>query len=191
MTSLIFLLTVLTLFVLFIRTLIKLVRRKPVRRTLATIGLVIAGYSLVWTVFKLTQKLIPVPLGTQVCFDDWCATVVNAERQTAGDSIVIILHIEMSNNARGIAQKPSEPRVHILDVNNQARSYSVTGQQEYEKHNGTQPGIAHRLELHQSMGTVLIFTVPKTSTDLKVLIEEGPWITDLLFLADEEVFLIR
>jgi hypothetical protein len=27
--------------------------------------------------------------------------------------------------------------------------------------------------------------------DLKALIEEGPWITDLLFPVDEQVFLIR
>ena len=64
MTSLIFLLTVLTLIVLFIGTVIKLIRRKPIKGALITIGLIIAGYGLAWTVFKLTQKLVPVPLGT-------------------------------------------------------------------------------------------------------------------------------
>ena len=191
MTSLIFLLTFLTLIVLLIRTLLKIVSHKSTRRTLMAMGLIIAGYGVAWTVFKLTQKLVPVPLSTQVCFDDWCATVVKSERQSAGDSTVIALHIEMFNNARGIAQKPSEPRVHILDFNGHAWPYSVKEQADYEKSSGVQPGIAHRLELHQSMGTVLVFTVPKNATGLKALIEEGPWITDLLLPVNEQVFLIQ
>ncbi len=120
MTSLLFLLTVLTLLVLLIRMLIKLTRRKIIKGALIAMGLIIVGYGLTWTVFKLSQKLLPIPLGTQVCFDDWCATVVKAERQTAGDSTVIVLHIEMFNNARGISQKPSEPRIHILDTTGKA-----------------------------------------------------------------------
>ena len=184
-------LAVLTLIVLFIRLLIKVIRRKPVRGTLVALGLIIAGYGLGWTVFKLIQKQVPVALGTQVCFDDWCATIARTERRTAGDSVVIILHIKMFNNARGIAQTPSEPRVHILDANGHAWAYSVKGQQDYEKDNGAQPGIAHRLELHQSLETASVFIVPKNAAGLKALIEEGPWIADLIFPADEQVFLIR
>jgi hypothetical protein len=190
MTTLIFLLTVVTLLVMVIRTSIKLIRHKPVRRTLITMGVIFACYGLAWMVCKLSQKIVPVPLGTQVCFDDWCATVTSTERQVTGDSALIVLHMEMFNNARGIAQKPSEPRVYILDSNGHAWAYSEEEQQEYEKLNGIQPGIAHRLELYQSMRTVLVFTVPKNARDLKVLIEEGPWITNLLFPVDEQAFLI-
>jgi hypothetical protein len=41
------------------------------------------------------------------------------------------------------------------------------------------------------METVLVFAVPKNSTGLKALIEAGPWIANLLFPVDEQVFLIR
>jgi hypothetical protein len=190
MTSLLFLLATATLVVLSIRILIRLFRNKPIRGTLIAMGLLIVGYGLAWSLLKRAQKLLAVPLGTQVCFDDWCASVVKAERQAVGDSSLIILHIEMFNNARGIAQTPSEPRVHILDANGQALPFSVNRQQEYEKYNGAQPGIAHRLELHQSMETVLVFILPRTAKDLKAKIEEGPWITNLLFPEDEQVFLI-
>lgn len=156
MTSLIFLLTFLTLVVLFIRMLIKLIKHKPVRQTFMVMGLVIACYGVTWTVFKLTQKFVSVPMGTQVCFDDWCANIVKTEQMAAGDSTVIRLHIKMFNNARGIAQTPSDPRVNILDASGQTWTYSIKRQQDFETHNGTQPGIAHRLELHQSMGTILV-----------------------------------
>lgn len=191
MTSVIFLLTILTLLVMLIRALIKLISHRPVRRTLIKISLIVVGYGLLWMLFKLSQKMVPVPLDTQVCFDDWCATVTRAERRVTGDSTLIVLHLEMFNNARGIAQQPSEPRVHILDSNGYAWGYSEKEQQDYEKHNGAQPGITHRLELHQSMETVLVFTVPKNASGLKALIEEGPWITNLLFPVDEQVFLIQ
>jgi len=191
MASLIFLLTVLTLIVLFIRIIVKLTRRKPVRCGLIAMGVAVVVYGIGWIVFRLTLEVTPVPLGTQVCFDDWCATVNKIEQKAAGDSTLITLHIEMFNNARGIAQTPSEPRVHLLDANGTAWSYSANEQRIYEKQNGVQPGIAHRLELHQSMETVLVFTDPKNSAGLKALIEEGPWITDLLFPVDEQVFLIH
>lgn len=190
MTSLIFPLTALALLVLFIRILIKLFRREPVRPALIAMILIIVGYSSIWVMFKMSQKLVPVDLGSQVCFDDWCATVVKAERQVTGDSVVIILHLQMFNNVRGIAQTPSEPRVHILDSSGRPWPYSIKEQLIYEKRNGSQPGIAHRLELHQSMETVLVFAIPKNTNNLKALIEEGPWITNLLFPDDEEVFLL-
>jgi hypothetical protein len=191
MTTLVFLLTGLTLFLLLIILLLRFLRRKPVRRTILSIGVIIGVYGLIWTIFKLTEKLVPSPLGSQVCFDDWCATVTKADKQAAGDSTLIILHIEMFNNARGIAQKPSEPRVHILDSRGHAWPYSEIEQREYEKRNGIQPGIGHRLELHQSMETVLVFTVPKNASDLKAIIEEGPWITNLIFPEDEQVFFLQ
>ncbi len=191
MTSLIFLLTVLTLIVLIIRIIVKLTRRKPVRRGLIVLGVVVGVYGLGWMVFKLTQEVTPVPLGTEVCFDDWCATVAKTEQKVSDDSTLIILHIEMFNNARGIAQTPSEPRVHLLGANGTAWPYSANEQRTYEKQNGIQPGIAHRLELHQSMETALVFAVPKNTPGLKALIEEGPWITNLLFPVDEQVFLAR
>jgi hypothetical protein len=191
MTSLIFLAALLALVVLVIRLVVKLARRKPAGRSLAVIAIIVVGYGLGWAVFKLTQKVSPVPFGTQVCFDDWCATVTAAEKKAIGDSLLIALHMEMINNARGIAQTPSEPRVHLVDDRGNIWAYSVAAQKSYEKQNGPQPGMGHRLELHQSMETVLVFAVPPNAAGLSALIEEGPWITGLLFPVDEQVFLIR
>jgi hypothetical protein len=59
---------------------------------------------------------------------------------------------------------------------------------DFEKRKGKQPGIGHRLELQQSAETTLVFSIPKTATGLKALIEEGPWLTNLLFPGNEDVF---
>jgi hypothetical protein len=188
MTSLIFLLTLLFLLVMAVRAIIKVAKRKPVRHTLWVMAIVVFGYGLTWYLFAEIRKEVRVPMGTEVCFDDWCATVVKADRQVDADSTMVLLHLRMANHARGIAQTPSEPRVYILDANGRAWSFSNQGQREYEKHNGKQPGIGHRLELNQFMETVMVFKIPRASRGLRAIIEEGPGITNLLFPEDEDVF---
>lgn len=189
MPTLIFLVTVLLLLVLFAGMAVKLIRRKPIARNLGIMAVIVLAYGLVWLVFALSQKKVCVPMGTQVCFDDWCATVVKAERKAAPSHTVILLHIRMVNAARGIAQTPSGPSVHIFDANGNVWPYWVQGQYDYEKRNGTQPGIGHRLALHQTMETVIVFKVPPGAPALKAIIQEGPpWVNALLFWQDEQVF---
>jgi len=199
MASLLFLLTFLTLIVLLVILMIKAFRHRPVKKTVRSIAFIALGYAIIWQVLNLISKDVPVPLGTDSCFDDWCATVIKTENGPAvqnqfsalhTDSTYIILHIRMSNHARGIAQKPSEPRVHLLDDKGRARAYSANGQQLFEKQKGGQPGISHRLELGQSMETIMVFAFPRQSKGLKALIEEGPWITNLIFPDDRQVFAV-
>ena len=124
MATIIFFATVITLVVLLIRSIIKLLRGKPMARTAKLLIIVVLSYTFLWSFFYYVSNDKPVSLGTDVCFDDWCATVTGFERPTSlgpSDHLIkphgqyIILHITMSNHARGIAQKPSEPRVHIID----------------------------------------------------------------------------
>ena len=97
----------------------------------------------------------------------------------------------MSNHARGIAQKPSEPRIHILDAKNSAWPYSMAGQGILEKVDGKQAPLDSRLELHQSIETKFVFAVPASSKGLKILVEEGPFITKLLLPESQEVFIVQ
>ena len=96
--------------------------------------------------------------------------------------------IKMSNHARGIAQKPSEPRVHLIDGKGHYWPYSVKGQQALEQNAGKQPGIDSKLALGESLETQLVYAVPVNAADIKVLIEEGPFITKLLLPEDQQVF---
>jgi len=200
MTTIVFLLTILAMVILVTTIFSRMIRRRPIKRSLIVLLSIVAFYSLMWAVFFILRADKPIPLGTDVCFDDWCATVTAADTAStlgAGPELIhpagsfVILHLRMSNHARGIAQKPSEPRVHILDANGHIISFSPLGQAALEHLKGPQVTLDSRLELHQSIETQLVFDVPKNATGLKALIEEGPaYINDMLWHGEREIFKI-
>jgi hypothetical protein len=200
MATLIFLATIITIFILVIKVIIKVFRKKSSISTIRTLAIVILTYSLLWTLFYFKSTNNPVQLGTDICFDDWCATVTKVEKLKSlgqeNQSLnphgqFFVLHIKMSNHARGISQKPSEPRVHIVDDQGHTYTFSKEGQNTLEILSGKQISIGERLELHQSLETLLVFDIPKEAKNLYALIEEGPFITELLFNTDKEIFLLQ
>ena len=200
MATLLFFATVITLVVQFFQLIIKLLRRKPISRITKSLAIVVLSYTFLWSIFYYASSDKPIPLGTDTCFDDWCATVTGIERPTTlgtPDQRIkphgqfIILHITMSNHARGIAQKPSEPRIHLIDQKGKSYSYSFEAQQAFEKLHGPQIPLDSRLELGQSLETLLVFDIPKETVPVKAVIEEGPFITRFLFYEDRQVFLLK
>jgi hypothetical protein len=163
---------------------------------LRAILVVVFSYSLLWGIFYVVNaEEQPIPLGTDVRFDDWCATITKIERpETIGDKSpdgqFVVLYITMTNKAKGIAQKPSDPRIHIIDHQGHKWAYSEDGQRALESVYGKQIPLDQRLELHQSLNTMLVFDIPKNATDSEVYIEEGPSITKLLFPEPKKVFLL-
>jgi len=199
MAALIFLASIIALLTFSIRLAIKLFKRKAIRSTVIAMSIITFSYCFGWFAFYFLSKDKPLPFGADVCFDDWCSTISNVEKPKTlkkGSSEFIpqgqwiILHIKMSNHARGIAQKPSEPRIHIIDEMGNAWSFSKDGQKALESLSGSQPLLDTKLELHQTLETQLVFDVPKEIKMPKVLIEEGPFITEFLFRGDREVFLL-
>lgn len=193
MGELYFLSTLLAIVLLAGVIVVRLLRRKPVSNIVGLLLSVAFLYMVLWMIFYSKCTNTPVALGTDVCFDDWCATVTSYERvDTIGDQVssgqFVILTIKMTNKARGIAQKPSEPRVHIVDDHGTVFSPSSIGQQALEQVQGQFLPLDQRLELHQSLETKLVFDVPKNNTNLAALIEEGPFITKLLLQGDNQVF---
>ena len=197
MATLIFLGTLISLIIYLVKIILRLLNHRPIRSLIRTVFIIIISYCLIWIVFYSISSDKPIPLGTNVCFDDWCATVTSFEH-FENDSLelkpqgqYLILHIKMSNHARGIAQKPSEPRVKIIDSDGISYTFSWMGQQSLEKQRGNQFPIDLKLELHQSLETQLVFEIPIKCHDLKAVIEEGPVITKLLLYSDREVFLLK
>jgi hypothetical protein len=200
METLIFLGTLIALLVFLVKLIVRLFQNKSILSPLRTIGIITLSYTVIWLIFYFMSSLKNVPAGTDICFDDWCATVMAFEKADAlgkenhlirANGQYIILVIKMSNHARGIAQKPSEPRVHIIDDKGHYLSYSQEGQKELEEMTGKQIPLDSRLELHQSLETMLVFDVPAGSKELKAIIEEGPFITRLLFKENKEVFSLK
>ena len=197
MATLIFLGTLISLVIFFVKIILRLINHRPLWSLIRTTIIIIISYCLIWIVFYSISSDKPIPFGTDVCFDDWCATVTSFEH-FENDSVelnpkvqFIILHIKMSNHARGISQKPSEPRVKLADSDGTTFTFSKEGQQTFEKQRGKQISIDSRLDLHQSLETQLVFEIPIKSNGLKAFIEEGPFITKLLFYSDREVFLLK
>ncbi len=196
MATLIFFATIVSMIALVIILLVKLIRRKRVTAILRAVVIIVISYCLLWGFFyikNINNKVIP--FGTDVRFDDWCATVTKIEHPATIGGVnpsgqFIVLHITMANRARGIAQKPSEPRVHIIDGQGDYWAYSQKGQQALEKISGKQIPLDQRLELNQALDTQLVFDVPKDAREMKILIEEGPFITKLLFNEQKKVFSI-
>ena len=196
MATLIFLFTILAIIFLLMRIVIRAIQHKNTVTSFRLLGSILFVYTLLWTIFYFKSSDKEASLGTDICFDDWCATVTKIEKQVVlgnekPNGQFIILHIRMSNHARGIAQKPSEPRVHIKDENGHSWAFSAKAQQALNNLIGNQVSIDQRLELHQSLETQLVFDIPKDAKNLNILIEEGPFITKLLFQDDNTVFRIQ
>ncbi len=196
MDALLFFAAVISIFILIIRLIIKLIKQKNIISTAKYIGLIFLLYSILWTIFYFKSTNKTVPLDTDICFDDWCATVKTYEKAEKIDTQIpngqfFILTIKMTNKARGIAQKPSDPRIHIIDDKGNIWGTSTIGQNALEKLQGQQISLDQKLELHQSLETKLVFDVPKNAINLRVLIEEGPFITKLVLQSDKPVFKIQ
>jgi hypothetical protein len=181
--TLIFLLTALTTFVLVVTGAARAIRRKPILKLARwTIGILL-GYCLAWYCFWLARRSPVIPFGTDICFDDWCITINHFQQlpATSRDSTEFILAITMSNHARGIAQRPSNPRIYLIDDHGRFWPPAASGPTPLDA----------RLELHESKNTRMNFIVPANAAHLKALIEEGPWITNLLFPTDQPLFSLR
>jgi hypothetical protein len=185
--------------ILLVGIIVNVIHRKSVGKRASLLGGVVAVYVLAWTMFYFDRNEKPVPFDTDVCFDDWCATVEGVDTvKTLGigpteirpKGIFFILHVKMSNHARGIAQKPSEPRIHIEDGDGNIWTFSAKGQRALESTDGKQNDIGKRLELDESLVTKIVFEIPRNKRGLKAMIEEGPFITKFLLPEDKEVFLL-
>jgi hypothetical protein len=185
--------------ILLVGVIVNVIHRKSVGKRASLLGGVVAVYVLAWTMFYFVRNEKPVPFDTDVCFDDWCATVEGVDTvKTLGigpteirpKGIFFILHVKMSNHARGIAQKPSEPRIHIEDGDGNIWTFSAKGQRALESTDGKQNDIGKRLELDESLVTKIVFEIPRNKRGLKAMIEEGPFITKFLLPEDKEVFLL-
>jgi len=183
LNTLIFLLTVLSAAILLVTIVARVIGRRPVVKLVVAGVVILLAYGVAWGAFWLGRRHSVVPLGTDICFDDWCATVdsVHELPSPSPDSAVYLLVVRMSNHARGIAQRPSEPRIHIIDDRGRAWTPVDTGPVPLDA----------RLELHESKKARLKFVVPAHTSSLTALIEEGPWITDLLFPEEQPLFKLR
>lgn len=190
MKELIFIATVISILVLAVITVVKLIRKKAVRRQLRIVLLILTTYLAFWALFYFIRKDVVYDFGTNICFDDWCITVTKVELVPEKEGRVIV-NLRITNNAKRIAQKPSEPSV-VIEDDKGNRYYNSTAElMEIEKVFGKQRPIDTRLELHEIVDTKVVFNLPTNNGSYKIVINEGPWITKLIWPSDRTVFEVK
>lgn len=193
MDELLFILTFILTIVFTVRLIIKLFKRQEIAKTSKIISSILVLYTLIWLVFYISSKKVVVSYGTEICFDDWCATVIDAKRtkvinkQTSKETFVI-LKVKLINKAKRIALKPSMPRIKIIDDDGNEWMFSEAGQNAYEQKYGKQAKIDKKLEHQETCVTNLVFEIPSSLNKAYALIEEGPFITKLFIKDDERIF---
>jgi hypothetical protein len=169
----------------------KLRRRSAQKLVLALVGCAFA-YAVILMVVSLSSKTRQLALGTDKCFDDWCASVLGAHSvpgasNTEGSKSVAVA-LRISNLARGAAFRPSQPRVMLVLPSGELVSSSVSALRGFEKQAGPQEDIAKRLVAGESFQTTVVFEVPSATSNASVQLLEGPSLITRLLVGDENSF---
>lgn len=176
---------------------IALVYRKLRGRSIKAPMMVIVGCSAVYiavlVAVSLTSQTQSLALGTDKCFDDWCATVIGAQTvaaqgaTTGRKSVAVTLGI--SNRARQAAFRPSQPRVALILESGGFITPSAAAQRDFEKNAGSQEGLAKRIVAGERFQTVVMFDVPVNTRHASVVVLEGPALITRFLVGDENSFL--
>jgi len=115
--DLLFLLAALAFLFALVAAAYQALRGRGARATaiLRRIGVVAVVYFATVMAVSIATPAESVPIGSAQCFDDWCITVVTADR--AGDSLHVALRL--SSRARGISQGERDVRVYLRDEDGQ------------------------------------------------------------------------
>lgn len=190
--NLIFLLFLLVTVALIVLILYRSVRRRKTRLLALALVACFLAYAAVVVAFSLTSERRELALGTDKCFDDWCATVSEGHclpnpHGVAGTKLVAVT-LRVSNRARQAAFRPSQPRVSLSFLTGSAIK-SAEAQRRFEQQAGPQEDLAKRLLPGDSFQTTLIFEVPFATRQASVVLLEGPAIVTRFLAGDENSFL--
>lgn len=194
MKELYFVITFIVSIYFIIKILLKFLQRKSFKKDFAILLASVFLYIFLWTISFMNRANKTTALGEDICFDDWCATITSFTKSNSignqkANGQFISLSVRMTNKARGIAQKPSEPRINLIDGNGNTWGFSKIGQKSFENLHGKQIPIDQRLELHESLQTNIVFDIPKDAEEVEAIIKEGPQlITNILIQEDKKTF---
>ena len=145
-------------------------RGQSFRTPLAALAVVVGIYAVVLLAGGAFSKDRRVPLGTTLCFDDWCASVVavhDARSATPGRRVVL-LDVRVSSVAKRVVQRGSNPQVYVIDAS--GKYYAAA------RASDSLPGIDDRVAPGQSFDTRLAAQLPADAAVDSVRLWEGAWI---------------
>jgi hypothetical protein len=190
--NLIFFFCLLATVILAVVFIYRKLRGKPTRRiAFAVIGCW-SAYAIVLVAASLSSKTVPLALGTDKCFDDWCASVIGSRllprANAAPSSELLAITLRISDRALQAAFRPSQPRVMLTLSSGDTLAPSEVGQREFERQAGPQEDLARRLVAGESFQTTLVFELPATTRQASVVVLEGPAAITPFLVGDENSF---
>lgn len=178
---------------LVVRLVYGLVRRKPIRFTLISLGAVLGLYALALVLAgRMTSENV-VPVGTLKCSDEWCVTVEGAvAAKSVGKAVstgqFVVVTVRMSSEARGQTQKGSSPQIELITEGNRRYAPSVAAQRALETIAGKQPPLSSQVQPGGQVTTLQAFDIPGNARDLRVFVGERPWITRVILFNENSFF---
>ncbi len=148
-------------------------------RPLRTPLVLLAGYAALLIASGVTSRARHIPLGTTVCFDDWCASVMHMYEQHAASPAkkTVVATLRISSIARGRHQHASNPSVSFVDTD--GNWYRA------DRRVGSFPDIRTSIAPGASFRTDVAAIVPARTPITAVRLWEGAWI-DRIIPFDEE-----
>jgi len=176
--GLLFILFILVFAILCLRFVYLAIKRRQIKMTLVTLVGVVTLYVVAILAVSLLSKDRFIQLGSQECFDDWCAIVTSSTQTAAiGDVTAqgkfVIVSVKVINEARGTAQAPDHPQIVLVDSTHTTYFPSSSGQAALASAEGVQPPLGQRLQSGESFATNTVFDVPTDAQQMKALVTEG------------------
>jgi hypothetical protein len=193
--NLVFFVFLLTAVILTAAVAYRKAQRRKTRSLAVAILVCLCAYAAALAGVSLNSETQRLTLGTDKCFDDWCATVTSArslpKTNAAVGTKLVAITLGISNRARRAAFRPSQPRVTLVLASGGTVAASEAAQREFEKQAGPQETLAKRLEAGDRFQTTLIFRVPAATREASVVLLEGPAVITRVLVGDENSFFHR
>lgn len=190
--NLLFFICLLATVILTILLAYRKLRQRPTRGIAIAIIACLCAYAVVLVGTSLSSKTRQLALGTDKCFDDWCASVTGSrilpKTNAAASNELVAITLRISNRARQAAFRPSQPRVILMLPDGDTLASSEVAQREFEKQAGPQDDLAKRLLAGESFQTTLVFEVPASTRKASVVVLEGPVAITRFLVGDENSF---
>lgn len=140
-------------------------------------GITLGTYVLLLFGLAFASRPVTVPIGEAKCFGAWCATVTKA---LVSDGQVFAT-VRLGNKSRDASATPSGPRIYAIDSRNRS---AAPGHE-------SGPPLTATLAPGESVTKDFTFYLQPDSEQIRVVIQEGSWLTSILIGHDNSLLHAR
>jgi hypothetical protein len=155
------------------------VKGLPTRASLGPFGAMIALYAAMLFAGSMVSRERHVPLGTVLCFDDWCVRVADIKGSVSTTDRVVTADVRVSSDAKRVTQSGSNPQIFFID--NHGTWYAT-------RTDPALPTMSRSIAPGESFLTRVNAHVPAHATIVAVRVWEGGWLDDLVPFDEESPF---